>query len=58
MSTNRNGSQRNVYLRNDEWEEYDKLSKREGFGIKGTKFLLFLLRQYLCGNLVFKRKND
>lgn len=54
MSVNKKGSQRNVYLSNEEWKEYDRLSKREGFpGESG--FMVFLFRQYVCGNLVFKR---
>lgn len=55
MTSEKKGHQRPVYMKYKEWEEHDKLSEREGFGSKGTKFLLFLYRQYVCGNLVFKR---
>lgn len=53
--TKRSGNQRGVYLSKKEWEEYDKISEREGFP-NNTGFMVFLFRQFVCGNFVFKKK--
>jgi len=55
MSVKRNGSQRNVYLPNHEWKEFDAMAKLEGF--KGrSDFIIYIIRQFVAGNIVFKQK--
>lgn len=50
----RQGSQRQVYFRNDKWKEIDEKAILEGFQSKGCEFVKFIVNQFLAGNLVSK----